>query len=131
MNIYLEGNVIGHASIDLDGLYATIRCECRFPDKKLYAVLLKSGSTSRSLGTCTPKGDTHILERRLPKKYILKPNTILIAAEKYGDIKKSMLLVPGEPIAAIGLLENATFQINDGRACLILTYDGQEKECKL
>lgn len=120
MEIRLNNNVIGSASVTTVGLYASIKCTCHFPDEKMYAIYLSDGAQDRLLGTCTPKGACHVLETKIPKKHI-SGNSKLYAAEKYADTNaKGIFLVPGKPIATVDKLDKSFLKIINGKLCLIV-----------
>ena len=132
MDIYLGRQVVGQATVTVDGLYAMIKCICHFSSKKLYAVYIKDGTETKILGTCIPEEDKHILTVKLPKKHILKTNIILFAVEKYANQGNEMIaLIPGAPIKSVGLLDHAFVQMNNGNLCLCIPHTAQEKESKL
>ena len=120
MEICMGESVIGNASVTIDGLYATIKCACHFSDEKIYAMYLRNGTQDRLLGTCTPNGACHVLETRIPKKYIAQ-HSRLYAREKYGDRNHEInLLVPGQPITNIDKLDKSFLRVLNGKTCLVI-----------
>lgn len=111
----MNEQVVGHAVIETEGLYSAISCFCKFPDKRIYMILLKQGSENRPLGICVPVRDGFCLHTRIPKKYIRTEQAIICAAVKeenrLGDF---VPLLPGEPVGCIGQLDQVTFKVSEG-----------------
>lgn len=120
IEICFKGTPVGSAAVTINGLYAHIKCRCRFSDERLYTLFLKNETEDRLLGTCTPQNGTYTLDVRIPKKYV---NGIIAiyAAEKYAvDTKRTVPLVPGEPFGAVVNLDRSVFGTENGKPCLII-----------
>lgn len=60
------GKCIGHATVELQGLYYQIHCSCREPER----IVLKQETGFRDLGVCVPDGEYFRIHTKIPAKYL-------------------------------------------------------------
>ena len=65
-----NGESIGTARIEKEGLYYRFSCCCRLPDRDIYNIYVQSEIESRNLGVCVPRGRDFYLNTRVPAKHI-------------------------------------------------------------
>lgn len=105
-SIYWNGEIIGKAKINTEGLYYCIKCKCNLPDKDFYIINLCVGDSQISLGTYVPSNKEYGIVKRIPTKWIGDRNFQLSLCLKSPVIRQDKCLMSvGEPISFLSELE--------------------------
>ena len=69
-DICLNNDVVGYATIERTGLYATFDCKCTFPTEDVYRILVKYEDGRLDLGVCVPEGLSFVVRKQIPVKLL-------------------------------------------------------------
>lgn len=115
--IILNGEQIGYAKVEIEGLYYKILCICTFPDQNVYRVVVGDGESVLKLGICVPDDDKFILSTKVPVKY-LKGKKMRFWVES--NTSSCIPVSANKPFAQLDKLETARLQISNGQASIII-----------
>ena len=115
--ITLNGEQVGQAQVEREGLYYKITCICSFPDNEIHKIFVGDGESVVKLGVCVPNGNQFTLSTRVPIKYLPGDDLYFtIASNCPSDIPISS----GKPFAYLDKLETARLQITNGQPSIII-----------
>ena len=127
--IYHDGQVIGTAYIEKQGLYYKFKCVCQPKKPGLYAIYASNGNEKLKLGICVPEGENFVLTTRIPIKYFDTDAITFTAVNKITD-ENRILIDENKPFPVIEKLDKATYFYERGVGSIILHQDAHCQEAK-
>ena len=115
-SILLNGEVVGQAQVEKEGLYYRFTCTCTFSDGKIHRIVVSDGKSVVKLGVCIPDGDQFRLSTKVPAKRLLGETLrFMIESDTTG-----IPISSGKPFAYLDKLETARLQITNGQAYILI-----------
>lgn len=119
-SVYYAGEHAGTADFISQGLYWKIDCRCKLPAEGFFQLVLQMQEKEINLGTLLYDGNTYILEKKIPKKTIVKEGFFLAIREKYGKSEMYIPLKRDQPFPFIYRLINGRFTSKEGENGILL-----------
>ncbi len=115
--IMLNGEQVGHAQVEREGLYYRFNCTCALKDNKLYRIVVGDGKTKIKLGVCVPDGQSFVLSTKIPVKYLQGNSFCFLMEAVCGN---AIAVSTGQPFFYLDKLQTARLQIADGQPSIII-----------
>lgn len=116
-DIKQDGDTVGQAQVEIDGLYYIIRCCCRFWNKKINRIRIYDGKKEMSLGICVPEGNQFVLTKRIPKKQLSGENLCFFVES---EVLSGIPVASGKPFEYLHKLKTARLQNTNGQPMIII-----------
>ena len=120
--IYYWQKECGNATIEKQGLYCRIRCNCDLPAKGIYKVILEAPENSIHLGTVIKSADRYFIDTKIPSKYI--PDNEIRFSIFCPSEKNDMEFFPireDVPFPQLHMLEKARMRRSNGQIGVVFT----------
>ena len=69
-DITYDGEPVGTARMEKQGLYYVFSCRCRLPEEGLYRIYAINGDAREDLGICIPMDGVFGMDKKIPQKRI-------------------------------------------------------------
>lgn len=117
-HIYMNGESVGKAIVEKEGLFYKITCACIVPDKDFYRIRVDDGKTSRDLGICVPNGDEFVLTSRVPVKFLTGETLSFTLVPRTAET--AVPVATGETFDYLDKLESARLQNTNGQTEIVI-----------
>lgn len=113
--------VVGKATVTVEGLYYQISCCCKMPDKSIYRIYARTDKETKDLGVCIPSGDSFVLAKKIPIKQICIENSSFQICEMNSQHDSQAVPVYNDkPFLYIDKLERARFEVRNDQPYIII-----------
>ena len=113
-----EGNTVGEAQLERQGMFWRIICRCRIRTEKPMRIYLQSEMRRLDLGLCILEGDTCSLVSRISCK-VGAPEGFAFTVEHIRE-EQYFPLSESEPFPALQLLKSAKFMPRNGHPGILI-----------
>lgn len=116
-DITKNGQAVGTAAVEKDGLYYRFTCRCR--GSGIFHLRVSRGGKEESLGIPVPEGGEYRLRTRIPVSRFPAGEFRFFVEEP----KKETFVpvIPGQPFPYLSKLKNARYALRNGTAGVILS----------
>ncbi len=119
--IHMGNEVIGTAQITREGLYYSVVCLCKLPEKAMYRLMVSCEATQLDLGILLLEGDVYTLKTKLPCKRLGEGAPVFRVVTHSDAEKRQFVPISSDiPFNHISRLERAQLQIVDGSVGVLL-----------
>lgn len=115
----MNGEVVGEATIEKEGLYYHISCVCNLPTDKIYRVFAITPSEEVNLGVCRPENTQMCLETKVSARRIGDTAPEFYIIPKCENTYEFYEVVSEQPFADIMILRECRFAVKGGKLGVI------------
>ncbi len=120
-DIYLDGQAVGRALVEQQGLYLRFDCRCQIRKKGIWRVTVRCGDRTENLGILVPDGSGAGLTVRLAARRLGEGELSFQARPKDQRWDRSFVPVyPHEPFSYLTKLRQAVLEVRDGQVGLVI-----------
>ena len=116
--ILWNGQPVGKASINQEGLYYRINCSCHLPEKGIFRVLVSDGDNTYDLGICVPDGNANTCVTRISRKRFNGNNLKFVLSDR--KIGVPIPVMTGKPFKYLDKLNTARLRCANGQLEIII-----------
>ena len=126
--VYLDGQQVGSASCDKEGLYYRIICSCDLPTNGRYRLRVKGELGTESIGILIPSAGKQRLRRRVALKRIGEGKLEFLIEQENADQHDHVIPVSeGEPFDFLQDIPSAKLVYRDEKPCLFIPEKNQKE----
>lgn len=120
--IYLDDRVVGKAQFSKEGMYTSIKCTCKIPQKGCYDGFIKMPTTMIPLGMFVPMGDEMGTYKRVLSKKLIG-DVICLEVLKRKKVSAGIPIEPSKPFPYISKIKRLKVvnETKSGELRLVIT----------
>lgn len=127
-DIFMDGEAVGTASLEKEGLYWKIRCRCDLPGEVPHQITLKAGEEI-DLGLLVKEDDGFCLTKRIAMKRFGNAYPSFLAKPRITKPKESFhSIVPDKPFAYIERIKDSNLEEKNGELGIILVEEDLQSQ---